>query len=48
MATPFTHAHVTYVSKTGRRRSKSVTLPKTDQDDAPGQSIHHVSLNLKL
>jgi hypothetical protein len=48
MATPFEHTHVSYVSKTRRRRSQSLSIPNSDQDDTSGESVPRVNLNLKI
>jgi hypothetical protein len=48
MATPFAHAHVLHLTRMKRRRSQSVTLPNSNEEDAPGQSIRRVRINSKL
>ena len=45
MAKPFDHAQVSHVSRQTRRRSRSVTLPNTNDEDLPEQSLQLVCLN---
>ncbi len=43
MATPFSHTHISFVPRTGRRRSRSVALTNADEEDTPEQDIRRVS-----
>ncbi len=47
MAKPFPHTQVSYVTREGRRRSQSVTIPDSNEEDTQEQSIRRVWLNLK-
>lgn len=47
MATPFSHASVSHITKMGRRRSQSVTIPNEIEENAPEKSRQRVSKNLK-
>lgn len=45
MVTPLPHVHVEYLSRMGRRRSQSVTLPNRGrQENVRVQSIRRVKL----
>ena len=48
MTTPFSHAHVSFVSRTARRRSQSLTIPDAYNENTVEQSIGHVSLSPKI
>ena len=45
MATPFEHAHVSHVSRMGRRRSQSLTTPNSNEKDATGMTRRQVRLD---
>jgi len=47
MATLYAHTHVSYVSKARRRRSRSLTIIDSHEEDAPQRNIQRVRLNLE-
>ena len=47
MTTPFHHAHVSHVTRKGRRRSQSLSLPKDDPDNVLGLNSQQVDLTKK-